>query len=94
MLYTSLQLSGTPPDKKTLIQLGFLIHFLGLIQACCRGTEESESAAARGPLPGVEAADSVEPLEPSTNADPFQLPVPKLSGCAMSFRGYDSRTRF
>ena len=36
--------------------------------------EQSESAAARGALPGVEAADSVEPLEPSTNADPFQLP--------------------
>ena len=34
--------------------------------------EQSESAAARGALPGVEAADSVEPLEPSTNADPFQ----------------------
>ena len=36
--------------------------------------EQSESAAARGALPGIEAADSVEPLEPSTNADPFQLP--------------------
>ena len=36
--------------------------------------EQSESAAARGALPGVEAADSVEPLEPSTDADPFQLP--------------------
>ena len=34
----------------------------------------SESAAARGALPGPEAADSVEPLEPSTDADPFQLP--------------------
>ena len=30
--------------------------------------------AARGALPGVEAAASVEPLEPSTDADPFQLP--------------------
>ena len=37
--------------------------------------EQSESAAARGALPGVEAADSVEPLEPSTNADPFQISV-------------------
>ena len=36
--------------------------------------EQSESAAARGRLPGAEAADSVEPLEPSTDADPFQLP--------------------
>ena len=36
--------------------------------------EQSESTAARGTLPGVEAADSVEPLEPSTSADPFQLP--------------------
>ena len=36
--------------------------------------EQSESAAARGALPGAEAADSVEPLEPSTDADPFQLP--------------------
>ena len=36
--------------------------------------EQSESAAARSALPGIEAADSVEPLEPSTNADPFQLP--------------------
>ena len=36
--------------------------------------EQSESAAARSALPGVEAADSVEPLEPSTDADPFQLP--------------------
>ena len=36
--------------------------------------EQSESAAARGALPGIEAADSEEPLEPSTNADPFQLP--------------------
>ena len=35
--------------------------------------EQSESAAARGAFPGIEAADSVEPLEPSTNADPFQL---------------------
>ena len=36
--------------------------------------EQSESAAARGALPGVEATDSVEPLEPSTDVDPFQLP--------------------
>ena len=35
--------------------------------ATCRGR------AIRGELPGVEAADSVEPFESSTDADPFQL---------------------